>query len=126
MTLLQELKLLKEKEPRNSRALCALGEQLLQQQSLASLGQEQWNLLETLFHAAVNLHKLDLAHICADRLTKRFPGSPRVAPLPGMLLEAEGRWDVARQYYEKELVLDPTNIVCSASGGHRRPLTPLL
>ena len=54
------------------------------------------------------------AQVCIDRLAKRFPDSPRVKPLQGMGLEAEGHFDAARLFYEKELLDDENNMVSAS------------
>lgn len=46
---------------------------------------------------------LSRSQMCITRLEKRFPGSPRVAPLHGMFLEARGDFAAAKELYEKEL-----------------------
>jgi len=63
-----------------------------------------------------------IVQVCINRLDNQFPDSPRVKPLHGLLLEAEGHYEVARLFYVKELKEDENNIVsirptdtCSAS-----------
>ncbi len=51
------------------------------------------------------------AQECADLLSKRFPGSQRVAILVGQIMEARGLTDQARQYYEGILREDESDIV---------------
>ena len=53
------------------------------------------------------------AQVCVDRLNAKFPDSPRVKPLQGMLLEMEGHIELARLFYEKELLADEGNTVRS-------------
>lgn len=50
----------------------------------------------------------------AGRLSKRFPDSPRVAVLVGMLLEAKGDPSEAKAYYDAILDKDETDIVSLA------------
>lgn len=51
-----------------------------------------------------------LAQICIERLEKKFPNSPRVDALRGLLLEAEAP-SKAREFYEQCLQADENNVV---------------
>jgi tetratricopeptide (TPR) repeat protein len=123
----RELQRVKATQPANSALICRLGEDILQKGQLQSLGPDQWTLLEMLAYAACDLKKADLANVCVERLQARFPDSPRVKPLVGMLLEMRGRYDLAKAFYEKELAEDANNIVCVwllAASGLMRSRSP--
>lgn len=48
---------------------------------------------------------------CILRLSQRFPDSPRIRVLEGMLLEVLGKENEAKAHYEKMLKTDETSIV---------------
>jgi Flp pilus assembly protein TadD len=70
-----------------------------------------WPFFEQLAFAALDCGRNELASVCIDRLAKRFPGSPRVTVLKGMLLEGSGKLDDARELYEKALAEDDSSVV---------------
>ncbi|CED84682.1 Uncharacterized conserved protein [Phaffia rhodozyma] len=71
---------------------------------------EEWAVLEQLAISSMDLGKVEVAADCINKLSKKFPNSPRVEVLMGMLLEANGKEDEAKTFYERLLVKDSTNI----------------
>lgn len=59
---------------------------------------------------------MDIWQVCAQRLATRFPESPRVALLHGMILEGKGDLVVAQRFYEARLGKDQTDVVSFSSG----------
>lgn len=109
---LQQLAALRQPNTgRNSQKIVALGEQALEKGLLPRNSSETWSVLEQLAVAAMDCQKLDLASVCVKRLDDKFPNSPRVKPLVGMLLESRGELALARDYYRQELAEDENNIV---------------
>lgn len=130
----EELREWRLKGVRSSQDVIEAGEAILQSRSgfkslkdegktyrKAVLSSAAWPLLEQLAFAALDCGKIELAHvrrslirsdvqICVDRLHDRFPGSPRVQRLQGMLLEGEDKLDEAHKLYEKMLTEDETNV----------------
>lgn len=51
------------------------------------------------------------SQLCVARLNTRFPDSPRVASLQGMLIESAGELGKALTFYEGILAKDETNLV---------------
>lgn len=103
---------LRKQNIKDSRLVTEHGEAILQASNgLSSLKEDVWSFLDQLAVAALEMGKKDLANVCIDRLNKRFPDSPRVKPLQGMYLEAEGHFDLARMFYEKYLSEDENNVV---------------
>lgn len=51
--------------------------------------------------------------LCVSRLHTRFPDSPRVASLQGMLLEARGELGQALSLYDAVLAKDESSLVCA-------------
>lgn len=49
--------------------------------------------------------------MCAQRLATRFPGSPRVGILHGMILEGKGDIVGAQRFYEARLEQNGTDVV---------------
>ncbi|KAH6910629.1 tetratricopeptide repeat domain 35 [Coprinopsis sp. MPI-PUGE-AT-0042] len=75
----------------------------------APQGEEGWAFLEQLALAAIDLDRLDVADICIEQLTNKFPGSPRVEVLTGIRIEASEPLDTVLNYYRSLLETDPTN-----------------
>ncbi|KAK7478660.1 hypothetical protein BaRGS_00030123 [Batillaria attramentaria] len=59
---------------------------------------------------ALDCQRLDVADTCIEALNAKFPGSVRVRRLEGMLLEAEGRYEQAREVYKAILDKDDANM----------------
>jgi len=95
---------------RDSQEVVRLGEEMLESGGVKKLGDELWPFLEQLAIAALDCGKLDLAKVCRDRLEEKFPGSPRVQALVGMIHEGEGRLALAKAFYEKVLAEDENNV----------------
>ncbi|CAD6581665.1 MAG: hypothetical protein CYPHOPRED_001675 [Cyphobasidiales sp. Tagirdzhanova-0007] len=96
----------RRKGVRHSVDIVKRGERVLQEKgALKRMGEEVWPFLEQLGFAAVDTGKNDLA----SRLQDKFPASPRVDALHGLILETESK-EKARVFYEKKLAEDENNL----------------
>ncbi|CAI2347183.1 unnamed protein product [Caenorhabditis sp. 36 PRJEB53466] len=77
--------------------------------SQASLGDEQWAVLEQVCIAALDSARVTLAQECIDLLHARFPKSNRVLKLKAMQLEATEHYQKALDIYERLVEQDPNN-----------------
>ncbi|KAL8292808.1 hypothetical protein RQP46_000502 [Phenoliferia psychrophenolica] len=75
-----------------------------------SRSEEVWTVMEQIAVAAVECGRLDLAEVCATRLSSRFPDSPRVAVLLGTILEGKGLVLEAKSFYEATLSLNESDV----------------
>ncbi|GAA99348.1 uncharacterized protein L969DRAFT_93809 [Mixia osmundae IAM 14324] len=108
MTLVEDERALKELRnhpQRRSQEVCIIAKRLLRLPDSDDL----WPMLEQVALSALDIGQLGLASSCIARLEKKFPDSPRVAPLHGMLLEAKGEVMPALEYYEAQLAKTETN-----------------
>ncbi|KAF8634369.1 hypothetical protein AX15_000940 [Amanita polypyramis BW_CC] len=85
------------------------GAQILKSNAISKLREDSWAFLEQLMLAAIDIGRVDVADVCLEQLTKKFPGSPRVEVLQGIRIEATESVDVALQYYDQLLSADPAN-----------------
>ncbi|KAG0142429.1 hypothetical protein CROQUDRAFT_662506 [Cronartium quercuum f. sp. fusiforme G11] len=104
------LKELRDTGARRSVEVIELAEQIWSEDtqksggfSLGALGEDIWAFYEQVAIAALDIGKHDLARKAIERLEQKFPSSPRVMPLHGMLLEAKGELKLAKEFYEAEL-----------------------
>lgn len=95
---------------RQSQKVVEYGTLVLEGGHLKKLGNDVWAFLEQVAIAALDMGKIDLAELCVSRLNTRFPESPRVASLQGMLLEAKGESQLALKFYQGILAKDETNL----------------
>jgi hypothetical protein len=120
---------------RQSQKIVEYGTIILEGGHLSKLGNDVWAFLEQVAIAALDVGKIDLAEVswskcphdskyacwqrhsrrssqlCVARLNTRFPDSPRVSSLQGMLIEASGELGKALTFYEGILAKDETNLV---------------
>ncbi|KAJ8020259.1 ER membrane protein complex subunit 2 [Holothuria leucospilota] len=98
----------REDKVRNSVETADLGEYLLANYR-RKLGDEVWPLYEQVSIAALDCGRLSLARLCIHAVRQQFPHSSRSKRLHGMLEEAEGEFDKARETYNDILKDDPAN-----------------
>ncbi|KAK9898705.1 hypothetical protein P389DRAFT_167255, partial [Cystobasidium minutum MCA 4210] len=101
----------RQKHVRSSEEVVRRGERVLRAKgALKRMGEEVWPFLEQLGFAALDTGKNDLAQICIERLEDKFPKSPRVDALQGLLLEKESLTK-AKEFYEGRLSEDENNVL---------------
>ncbi|XP_002130572.2 ER membrane protein complex subunit 2-like [Ciona intestinalis] len=93
---------------RDSERISDLGEPLILDHS-SKLGDELWLVCEQVYIAALDIGNYDLANVCIEKLSDRFPKSFRVQKLRAMELEAKGQFDEAMEVYKELEKEDPTN-----------------
>ncbi|XP_071854602.1 ER membrane protein complex subunit 2-like [Apostichopus japonicus] len=98
----------REDKVRNSTETAELGEYLLANYR-RKLGDEVWPLFEQVSIASLDCGKLSLARLCIHAVREQFPQSSRSKRLHGMLEEAEGDFESAKETYEEILKGDPAN-----------------
>ncbi|WVW80838.1 hypothetical protein I302_102827 [Kwoniella bestiolae CBS 10118] len=74
------------------------------------VGDQEWALREQLAIAALDLGQIELSQEQIKLLHSKFPSSPRVKILDGLLLESQGRVEDAKRLYENLLLVDETNV----------------
>ncbi|WWD22566.1 hypothetical protein CI109_107059 [Kwoniella shandongensis] len=74
------------------------------------LGEQEWSVREQLAIAALDLGQIKLANEQIAILHRKFPKSPRVRILDGLLLEGKGDENGAKAIYEDLLEDDETNV----------------
>ncbi|WVQ85954.1 hypothetical protein IAT38_008122 [Cryptococcus sp. DSM 104549] len=75
-----------------------------------TLGDQEWAVREQLAIAGLDLGQVRLAIEQINALHRKFPDSPRVKILDGLLLEAKGENPRAKLLYEALLTEDETNV----------------
>ncbi|KAM0746325.1 hypothetical protein T439DRAFT_384076 [Meredithblackwellia eburnea MCA 4105] len=107
--ILSQLEHFRSINARKPLDVAQLGELVIERGWTSSKTEEVWTVLEQVAVAAVECGRLALAEVCAERLSSRFPGSPRVAVLLGMILEGKGLVEDAKLYYEGILLKNETD-----------------
>ncbi|ORZ05471.1 hypothetical protein BCR42DRAFT_337973 [Absidia repens] len=111
---LEELKLYRLTNERQSEKVAGLGARLIRDNYSSKLGDEVWPLYEQICIAALDVDDQALANRCIEHLQKRFgESSLRFRRLLGMRHEAAGRLDEAQQIYDSILQEDETNMLAS-------------
>lgn len=114
---IDRLKVLRDSGVRQSREVVQLAEVVLGTPGRANkLGDDLWTVYEQVAVAAVDLGNVQLAKSVIQRLESKFPESPRVAVLHGMLMEAQGDILGAKEFYEQELSKTFTSSKVAALG----------
>ncbi|XP_065199203.1 ER membrane protein complex subunit 2-like [Sycon ciliatum] len=111
-----QLRKWREEGSKQSERVLALGQDLITEQG-TKLGDELWTVYEQVFIAALDCKQNVLATAYLRELSRKFPGSKRVALLRGMSLEALQLYDEADKLYAELLEHEPAN-----SGVHKRRL----
>ncbi|KAL1731522.1 hypothetical protein EV714DRAFT_248822 [Schizophyllum commune] len=103
MSATTALKTLSDYRTRHSRAsqdTFEKGFYILEQKSLAKLGDEAWPFLEQFALAALDIGRFDVADDCIRELSDQFPDSPRVNILAGIRMEATESPETCLKYYD--------------------------
>ena len=103
-----QLRKWREEDSKQSERVLDLGQALITEHG-SKLGDELWTVYEQAFIAALDCKQTTLASAYLRELSRKFPGSKRVALLRGMSLEALELYDDADKLYEALLVEDPAN-----------------
>ena len=98
----------RETNTRKSEEVVELGERLLRKYS-SKLKDELWLVCEQVHIAALDIGRYEVAEMCLDKLFSNFPDSSRVKKLHGMMYEAQGDYDKAKDIYDELENEDPTN-----------------
>ncbi|KAI0046782.1 TPR-like protein [Auriscalpium vulgare] len=123
---LQRLANYRLRNSRASRDIFESGVLVLRKNALSKLGDDRtfahtlarrnvhrvsigWVFLEQLALASIDIGRLEVAETCYGELTTKFPGSPRVECLKGILIEVKGTDEDALAFYEKLLAADESN-----------------
>lgn len=104
----QALKKWRECGVRRSDEVVEIWEHVISR-SPASLGDEQWAVLEQVCIAALDAARVDLAQDCIDQLHAQFPKSNRVLKLKAMQLESTEHYQKALDIYERLVEDEPNN-----------------
>ncbi|KAH9064579.1 TPR-like protein [Lactarius vividus] len=107
---LQRLANYRTKNSRTSREIFESGVVVFRNNALHKLGDDSWQFLESLALAAVDVGRIDVAEACLNHLSAKFPESPRVQCLEGILKEATEDPEVALVFYQKLLEVDPSSL----------------
>ncbi|OCF38573.1 hypothetical protein I317_07660, partial [Kwoniella heveanensis CBS 569] len=91
---------------RHSEEVVELAQRVLK----SHVGEQEWAIREQLAIAALDLGQNRLATDQINILHRKFPASPRVKILDGLLLEAKGDLIAAQKVYEALLLVDETNV----------------
>ncbi|KAF1768089.1 hypothetical protein GCK72_008050 [Caenorhabditis remanei] len=103
-----KLKKWRECGVRRSEEVVEIWEHIISR-SPASLGDEQWAVLEQVCIAGLDAARVDLAQECIDSLHAQFPKSNRVLKLKAMQLEATEHYQKALEIYDRLVEEDPNN-----------------
>ncbi|KAL5014483.1 hypothetical protein ScPMuIL_008753 [Solemya velum] len=103
------LRKMREEQMRDGEYVVRLWEEYLEDNS-HKLGDELWTVYEQVCIAALDCRRMDVAEICFEALSAKFPGSVRVRRLQGMKYEAEERYEYARREYDDILEEDNANM----------------
>lgn len=107
---LQRLANYRTKNSRTSREIFESGVVVFRNDALHKLGDDSWQFLESLALAAVDVGRVDVAEACLKHLSVKFPESPRVQCLEGILKEVTEDPEVALAFYQKLLEADPSSL----------------
>ncbi|KAH8990742.1 TPR-like protein [Lactarius akahatsu] len=107
---LQRLANYRTKNSRASREIFESGVIVFRNDALHKLGDDSWQFLESLALAAVDVGRVDVAEACLKHLSAKFPESPRVQCLEGILKEATEDPEVALAFYQRLLEADPSSL----------------
>eukprot|EP00761_Pharyngomonas_kirbyi_P014929 gb/GECH01014960.1/.p1 GENE.gb/GECH01014960.1/~~gb/GECH01014960.1/.p1 ORF type:complete len:285 (+),score=87.36 gb/GECH01014960.1/:1-855(+) len=104
----------RESGERHSLFISEIGNKITSHSSLANrIGDDVWDIYEDVVFAALDVNNITLAKECISRLTQQFgKSSIRVSRLQGLLREAEGDIDGAKELYEHLLEEHPTDRFC--------------
>lgn len=107
---LQRLANYRTKNSRASREIFESGVVVFRNDALHKLGDDSWQFLESLALAAVDVGRMDVAEACLKHLSTKFPDSPRVQCLQGILKEATEGPEAAFSFYQRLLEADPSSL----------------
>ncbi|KAN0139212.1 hypothetical protein V8E53_002713, partial [Lactarius tabidus] len=108
---LQRLANYRTKNSHASREIFESGVVVFRNDALRKLGDDSWQFLESLALAAVDVGRIDVAEACLKHLSTKFPDSPRVQCLQGILKEATEGPEAAFAFYQILLEADPSSLV---------------
>ncbi|KAH9968059.1 TPR-like protein [Russula dissimulans] len=94
---------------RASRQIFESGVVVLRNNVQHRLGNDVWKFYESLALASIDIGRIDVAEECLIHLSAKFPESPRVQCLEGILKEKNGTPEAALLFYQQLLDADATN-----------------
>ncbi|PSR75669.1 hypothetical protein PHLCEN_2v8960 [Hermanssonia centrifuga] len=111
---LQKLGGYQPRKSQKSQEVLQKGTSLLASQSFASKGDDGkhpslWESFEKLLLAAMDQGDMDVADECLKVLVEKFPDSPRIDCLTGIVLETKETPETALSFYDALLKDDPSN-----------------
>ncbi|TFK75701.1 tetratricopeptide repeat domain 35 [Pluteus cervinus] len=112
MSLASALETLATYRASNTRAsqdVLEKGSLILKSGAASNLGDDSWAFLEQLALAALDVGQIDIADQCLQKLTEKFPGSPRVEILRGIRMEATEAPQTVLHYYNELLDANSAN-----------------
>jgi len=107
---LQQLANYRTKNSHASREIFESGVVVFRNDALHKLGDDSWQFLESLALAAVDVGRIDVTEACLKHLSTKFPESPRVQCLEGILKEATEGPEAALVFYQRLLEADPSSL----------------
>ncbi|CAK5263360.1 unnamed protein product [Mycena citricolor] len=107
-SVLEKLATFRNSNARESQEVFKNAELILN--SVKSLGDDGWTVLEQLFLAAMDMGRLEIADKCLQQLSDQFRDSPRVEVLTGIRMEASEPAETVLQYYTQLLDADEANM----------------
>jgi tetratricopeptide (TPR) repeat protein len=99
------LRRFRDQGTRQSLMTLKIGRNLIENNA-ARLGDEQWDVYEQIFVAAIDIGDFALADHYLQVITAQFPESKRVWRLAGLLQEASGDVESAIENYQENLKVD--------------------
>jgi len=99
---------LRDTSVRDSELVVDLGEKLIRKHA-SKLHDEVWLICEQVFIASIDICRFDVAEMCLDKLRDNFPHSARVRKLEAMGLEAQGKFEDAKDIYDQMEKEDETD-----------------
>ncbi|KAH9000545.1 TPR-like protein [Lactarius hatsudake] len=120
---LQRLANYRTKNSRTSREIFESGVVVFRNDALHKLGDDSWQFLESLALAAVDVGRVDVAEACLKHLSAKFPESPRVQCLEGILKEATEDPEVASRFLSK--IARGRPIYCTTKAVWKRQISVL-
>ncbi|TIB81932.1 putative MFS multidrug transporter [Wallemia mellicola] len=111
MSASEKLEEFRKQGVRRSQETYTLSKQIYGTRHERTLADDRWAFYEQYAISALDVGDHLLAEELLLRLAEKFPQSPRVSALEGMLLESKGEFRLAERLYTSLLEEDPTNIV---------------
>ncbi|BFZ62774.1 Inositol phosphatase SIW14 [Saitoella coloradoensis] len=109
-TVITKLRTLRTTPTSDADIVVQLSRPLIASGGIRKAGDEAWAIYEQAFLAALEIGDDVFATTCLTRLSDRFPTSPKIIALRGLLLEAQDKIQEAVDYYDEMLKEDESNV----------------